>query len=534
MLVDFWTYTCINWLRTLGVRPRVGRASTRIRGWSSSASTRPSSRSSTTSTTSAGPPGTARRVSDRARQRLRGLARLRQPLLAGGVHRRRRGADPAPPVRRGRLRGVRDDHPAAAARGRPRRRRRELVSVGPDGLEAQADWATLESPETYLGYEQAQDFASPGRRARRASHLHRAGSAGAQPVGARGRLDDRAAGERAERGRRADRVPLPRPRRQSRHGAARRAARRCRSGCSSTESLPATLTGSTSTRRATGRSTEPRLYQLIRAAGLDRRPHVRDHLPRAGRRGLLFHVRLAHPARDRARQSDLTSNRRQGPHEQENCLRATLPEGEEVCVHVEAGHAVRRIDRRDDTVRDRLRPTLGVLDMRDDVILARRWACRRPCCITILRQRRNPGFALALKSPVASLTFRKTPTSDMSWAPLLCEKLVSCFPVMTNADRSGSKLEHGSSPDVGGPERTRRQPAARSPLCAAARLASVMSARLRRSVSSCEPNDAARATAGSTKRASVSGARRFTAFSSRIGGSPPRLEHHSLDRARGG
>jgi thiol-disulfide isomerase/thioredoxin len=38
----------------------------------------------------------------------------------------------------------------------------DLVSVAADGYEAQADWATLESPETYLGYEQAQNFASPG------------------------------------------------------------------------------------------------------------------------------------------------------------------------------------------------------------------------------------------------------------------------------------------------------------------------------------------------------------------------------------
>jgi thiol-disulfide isomerase/thioredoxin len=36
----------------------------------------------------------------------------------------------------------------------------ELVSVAPDGLEAQADWSNLETPETYLGYEQAQNFAS--------------------------------------------------------------------------------------------------------------------------------------------------------------------------------------------------------------------------------------------------------------------------------------------------------------------------------------------------------------------------------------
>jgi thiol-disulfide isomerase/thioredoxin len=38
----------------------------------------------------------------------------------------------------------------------------ELVSVAPAGFEAQADWTSLESPETYLGSQQAQNFASPG------------------------------------------------------------------------------------------------------------------------------------------------------------------------------------------------------------------------------------------------------------------------------------------------------------------------------------------------------------------------------------
>jgi thiol-disulfide isomerase/thioredoxin len=41
----------------------------------------------------------------------------------------------------------------------------DLVSARGDGLEAQADWANLESPETYLGYEQGLNFASPGRAA---------------------------------------------------------------------------------------------------------------------------------------------------------------------------------------------------------------------------------------------------------------------------------------------------------------------------------------------------------------------------------
>jgi thiol-disulfide isomerase/thioredoxin len=37
----------------------------------------------------------------------------------------------------------------------------ELVSVAPDGLEAQADWTNLRSPETYLGYAQGQNLDSP-------------------------------------------------------------------------------------------------------------------------------------------------------------------------------------------------------------------------------------------------------------------------------------------------------------------------------------------------------------------------------------
>jgi thiol-disulfide isomerase/thioredoxin len=39
----------------------------------------------------------------------------------------------------------------------------DFVSVADEGFQAQADWATLRSPETYLGYEQTQNFASPGR-----------------------------------------------------------------------------------------------------------------------------------------------------------------------------------------------------------------------------------------------------------------------------------------------------------------------------------------------------------------------------------
>jgi thiol-disulfide isomerase/thioredoxin len=39
---------------------------------------------------------------------------------------------------------------------------RELVSLVPSGVEVAADWDTLGSPEAYVGYERAQNFASPG------------------------------------------------------------------------------------------------------------------------------------------------------------------------------------------------------------------------------------------------------------------------------------------------------------------------------------------------------------------------------------
>jgi thiol-disulfide isomerase/thioredoxin len=39
---------------------------------------------------------------------------------------------------------------------------RELVSVDGRGVEAAADWGNLKSPENYLGYERTENFASPG------------------------------------------------------------------------------------------------------------------------------------------------------------------------------------------------------------------------------------------------------------------------------------------------------------------------------------------------------------------------------------
>jgi thiol-disulfide isomerase/thioredoxin len=38
-----------------------------------------------------------------------------------------------------------------------------LISVEAGGVEAPGDWGNLSSPETYIGYERAENFASPGR-----------------------------------------------------------------------------------------------------------------------------------------------------------------------------------------------------------------------------------------------------------------------------------------------------------------------------------------------------------------------------------
>jgi len=120
VLVDFWTYTCINWLRTLAY----------IRAWAEKYKDRglvvvgvhtpefPFEQNVDNVRRAANDMNVW--YTDRARSGLRGLARIQQPVLAGDLHRRRARTNPPPPVRRGRLRRVRTGHPAAAARGRRR------------------------------------------------------------------------------------------------------------------------------------------------------------------------------------------------------------------------------------------------------------------------------------------------------------------------------------------------------------------------------------------------------------------------------
>ena len=97
----------------------------------------------------------------------------------------------------------------------------DLVAVEPKGFEIPADWATLRSPETYLAFGRSAGFASPDQaRFNQPYTLSRAIAARHQPVGAVRDVDASAARRRGGRGRRTHRVPLPGPRRQPGDGTA--------------------------------------------------------------------------------------------------------------------------------------------------------------------------------------------------------------------------------------------------------------------------------------------------------------------------
>ena len=66
------------------------------------------------------------------------------------------------------------------------------MTVEPRGFEVAADWATLKSPENYVGYERTEDFASPGGAARDKPHMYEVpASVTTEQLGAVRRLDDK-------------------------------------------------------------------------------------------------------------------------------------------------------------------------------------------------------------------------------------------------------------------------------------------------------------------------------------------------------
>jgi thiol-disulfide isomerase/thioredoxin len=155
VLVDFWTYTCINWLRTLSY----------IRAWAETYE-----QHGLVVIGVHTPEFPFEEDVDNVREAVKEMA-VEYPVALDSDYEIWRAFDnhywPAAYVAdaEGRIRHHRFGEGGYDELERIIQRLLgvdgDLVSVSPHGFEAQADWANLGSPETYLGYEQAQNFASP-------------------------------------------------------------------------------------------------------------------------------------------------------------------------------------------------------------------------------------------------------------------------------------------------------------------------------------------------------------------------------------
>jgi thiol-disulfide isomerase/thioredoxin len=158
VLVDFWTYTCINWLRTLGY----------VRAWAEKYA------DGLVVVGVHTPEFPFERDVENVREAARDLS-VRYPIALDSEYGVWRAFDNHywPAVYIGDTQGqIRYHHFGEGAYEECERVIQmllreagredvggDLVSVEDDGLEAQADWTTLGTPETYLGSEQAQNFA---------------------------------------------------------------------------------------------------------------------------------------------------------------------------------------------------------------------------------------------------------------------------------------------------------------------------------------------------------------------------------------
>jgi hypothetical protein len=139
VLVDFWTYTCINWLRTLAY----------VRAWADKYVRRAANDMNVWYSIALDPDYAVwRAFSNRywpAIYIADAQGRIRHHQFGEG------GYDECE-------RGIQQLLHEGGGDGTPD----GLVSPTPEGFEAQADWTNLRSPETYLGYAKGRNFASRG------------------------------------------------------------------------------------------------------------------------------------------------------------------------------------------------------------------------------------------------------------------------------------------------------------------------------------------------------------------------------------
>ena len=173
----------------------------------------------------------------------------------------------------------------------------ELVSIAAEGLEAQADWANLGSPETYLGYQQGQNLDSPNGvtydeprsyAAPESLQLNTWALAGDWTIEGRACVLNEAGGRIVFRFHARD-VHL---------------VLRSRAGTAVPfrVGVDGAAPGSAWARRRRGRGRSPGPATALSArprAGGDHGSNVRSHIPRPRRRSVRLHLRIAPTARER-------------------------------------------------------------------------------------------------------------------------------------------------------------------------------------------------------------------------------------------
>ncbi len=256
VLVNFWTYTCINSLQALPY----------LRAWADRYGDR--------GLVVLGRAHAGVQLRDMIRRRSRqAIADLGCALSGGAGQRRRRSGAPfansawpafyfvdadgcgAPPAAR---RGATTTSPERVIQdllGEARRQRPGTDPITPGdrtGPQAAPDWADLASPETYAGYAKAGELRRTGRPApgRGGRVSKRPARLAAERLGAVGGLGRPARVRGPGRGGRIDRLPLPCPRPAPGDGDPEKATGRRGSASASTASTPARTTGPTSTPRA--------------------------------------------------------------------------------------------------------------------------------------------------------------------------------------------------------------------------------------------------------------------------------------------
>ena len=288
VLVDFWTYTCINWLRTLPYR----------RAWSEKYRDHGLVLIGIHS-----PEFEFEKRLENVRRAVRDFG-ISYPVAVDSDHLIWQGFDnhywPALYLLDGRG-GIR--HRKFGEGGYDESERmiqrllaeagqdgfdRELVSVVAQGLEAPADWDNVRSPESYLGYDRSETFASPGGAARDTPRAYTApprlalnqwALEGDWTIRGQGAALNRPAGRIVSRFHARDLNLAMGPTRRG--GSAR--FRVLLDG-----QAPGKAHGLDVDAQGNGTVAEQRLYQLVRQPGAHRRSAVRDLVPRRGAEAFVF------------------------------------------------------------------------------------------------------------------------------------------------------------------------------------------------------------------------------------------------------